>query len=83
MQMTEQRQWGYSVGGHITVTERALKVDYAGKHESVALSEIVAVKQQTAFPGVVNLHISHRGGVMKIPAVKKKYALEIIAAIGF
>jgi hypothetical protein len=83
MQETQQKQWGYALGGHITVTERALKVDYAGKHESVALAEIVGVRLVTAFPGVVNMKIAHRGGVWSIPAVKKKYAQEIVAAIGF
>jgi hypothetical protein len=78
------KQWGYSIGGHITITERVLKVDHVGRHDVIVISEISAVERQVVVPfWKSNLIISHRGGQLKIANVTTKAAKEIVAALGF
>jgi hypothetical protein len=85
MQMTEtaRRQWPYAIGGHITVTDHELKVDFLGTHNSVALASIVGVDRKLTMVGMRTLLIRHPGGTMAIPNVWARYVPEILAAIGF
>lgn len=84
MKMQATREWGYAIGGHIRITERAFTFDYAGKHDAIALSEIVGVERRVTMPFVAaNLIIKHRAGELKIPSVTAKAAKEIVSALGF
>jgi hypothetical protein len=82
-QVQTRRDWPYAIGGHITVTDRALKVDYAGKHDQIVLAQIVGVEVTMGYPGQRKLHIRHPCGVLTLPWVGKQYVKEILAAIGF
>lgn len=74
-------RWAWGVGT-IEITERALKFDAPGKHDSVALSEITAVERKGTWP-LVALIVSHRGGKLTIGQLKPNTAKEITAALGF
>jgi hypothetical protein len=78
---TQTRQWRVGIA-KITLTDHAIKADYAGHHESVALSEITGVDRSGIWPGIT-LTIRTRGGSTRLPMLWRKQAAEIVAALGF
>lgn len=78
---TQPRTWAWGIG-KIEVTERAIKFDAPGRHESVALATITGVERKGMWP-MVTLIIKHAGGKLEIKSLKPDVAKEIVEALGF
>ena len=71
-------RWRYAMA----VTPNVLKVDYAGRHETVLLSEITGVTRMGGWPAITVV-VMHRGGTLKLMAVPKHLAKELISVVKF